>query len=119
MIFQGWSFSLDGKLAKAPKFEETNGFNKEDYSLFAIHTHVDKTGFVWVNFDSSDKPIPWEDLNGGTDDQPRLSDFPLDDYDYHRTWTTNGKYNWKLVGDNYNEVWGLRRDVLSVNKLII
>lgn len=100
----GWAFNLDGKLAKAPKFDETKDFNKDDYSLFAIHTHVDKAGFIWVNFDSSETPIPWEELNAGTDEQARLQDFPIDNYVYHRTWTTNGKYNWKLVGDNYNEV---------------
>lgn len=100
----GWSYNLNGELAKAPKFEELSGFNKEDYSLFKIHTHVDKCGFIWVNFDSSPNPIPWATLNGGTDEQPRLKDFNIDDYIYHRTWTTNGKYNWKMVGENYNEV---------------
>lgn len=43
-------------------------------------------------------------MNGGTDEQPRLADFALDNYVYHRTWKTNGKYNWKVVGENYNEV---------------
>lgn len=99
---QGWSYDLNGKLTKAPKFDELP-FDKEDYSLFKIHTHVDKIGIVWVNLDSG-TPIPWEEMNGGTDEQPRLADFELDKYVYHRTWVTHGKYNWKLVGDNYNEV---------------
>lgn len=72
--------------------------------MFKIHTHVDRTGFIWVNFDSSSSPIPWRELNEGTDQQPRLQDFDLDKYVYHRTWTTEGSYNWKLVGENYNEV---------------
>lgn len=38
----GWSYGLDGKLAKAPKFEELEEFDKNEYSLFKIHTHVDK-----------------------------------------------------------------------------
>lgn len=100
----GWSYSINGDLAKAPKFDDLEGFDRKDYSLFKIHTHVDKIGFVWVNLDSSDKPIPWENMNGGTDEQPRLADFALDNYVYHRTWKTNGKYNWKVVGENYNEV---------------
>lgn len=103
-ILLGWSYGLNGKLAKAPKFEGLSDFDKDSYSLFKIHTHVDKVGFVWVNFDSSETPMPWETMNGGTDEQPRLGDFTLDNYVYHRTWTTNGKYNWKLVGENYNEV---------------
>lgn len=100
----GWSYGLSGKLAKAPKFEEVEDFRKEDYSLFSIHTHIDKLGLIWVNFDASENPIPWEELNGGTDEQERFKDFNLDDYVYERTWTTNGSYNWKLVGENYNEV---------------
>ncbi len=101
----GWSYNLDGKLTKAPKFDDLQDFDAAEYSLFKIHTHVDKIGFVWVNLDSAETPtIPWDKMNGGTDEQPRLDDFNLDEYVYHRTWTTNGKYNWKVVGENYNEV---------------
>lgn len=91
-------------MAKAPKFDALPLFDSNEYGLFKIHTHVDKVGFIYVNFDSSEHPIPWEQLNKESDEQPRLNDFALDDYVYHRTWTTNGKYNWKLVGENYNEV---------------
>ncbi|KAF4951723.1 hypothetical protein FSARC_12846 [Fusarium sarcochroum] len=103
--YHGWSYSLSVNLAKAPKFEEVEGFKKEDYSLFSIHTHVDKTGFIWVNLDASNNPISWEEMNGGTDEQPRYNDFNIDSYVYERTWITNGKYNWKLVGENYNECY--------------
>lgn len=100
----GWSYNLNGDLTKASKFEDLEEFDRNDYGLFKIHTYVDKIGFVWINLDSSQSPVPWEELNGGTDDQPRLGDFNLDNYVYHRIWTTNGKYNWKVVGENYNEV---------------
>jgi phenylpropionate dioxygenase-like ring-hydroxylating dioxygenase large terminal subunit len=109
---------LNGKLTKAPKFEELEDFNKDEYSLFKIHTHVDKVGFVWINFDSSETPIPWEKLNSGTDEQPRLDDFAIDDYVYHRTWNTNGKYNWKVVGENYNEVRFFPTHSFAVNALL-
>ena len=42
----GWSYNMNGKLTKAPKFEELDSFDKADYGLFKIHTHVDKVGFV-------------------------------------------------------------------------
>lgn len=100
----GWSYSLSGNLTKAPKFDEVEGFNPDEYSLFKIHTHIDKMGCIWINFDASERPIPWEALNAGTDEQERYNDFNLDDYVYERTWKTNGRYNWKLVGENYNEV---------------
>ncbi|KAL4943161.1 hypothetical protein BDV06DRAFT_221500 [Aspergillus oleicola] len=116
--YHGWSYDLDGKLTKAPEFDDMEGFNAGDYSLFRIHTHVDKTGFIWVNFDAAETPsIPWERMNGGTDEQPRLSDFSLDDYIYHRTWTTNGKYNWKVVGENYNECYHCKASHPGITKI--
>ncbi|CAG8104288.1 unnamed protein product [Penicillium olsonii] len=115
--YHGWTYNLDGKLTKAPKFDEAKDFDGSAYSLFKIHTHVDRTGFVWVNFDASDSPMPWEQMNGGTDEQPRLNDFSLDNYVYHRTWTTNGQYNWKLVGDNYNECYHCKASHPGITKI--
>ncbi|KAL4795619.1 Rieske [2Fe-2S] iron-sulfur domain-containing protein [Aspergillus venezuelensis] len=116
--YHGWSYNLDGKLTKAPKFEDMAGFDAGEYSLFKIHTHVDKTGFVWVNFDAAETPsISWEKMNGGTDEQERLKDFSLDEYVYHRTWTTNGKYNWKVVGDNYNECYHCKASHPGITKI--
>ncbi|CAG9951583.1 unnamed protein product [Clonostachys rosea f. rosea IK726] len=115
--YHGWSYGLSGNLSKAPKFEEVDDFRKEDYSLFSIHTHIDKLGFIWVNFDASETPIPWEELNGGTDEQPRFEDFNLDEYVYERTWTTNGSYNWKLVGENYNECYHCQASHPGITKI--
>lgn len=109
----GWSFGLDGKLAKAPNFDEVETFNKEEYSLFKIHTYVDKLGFIWINFDASENPTPWEEMNGGSDEQPRLQGFDLDKYVHDHTWIAHGEYNWKLVGENYNEV-GHRKQLFAL-----
>lgn len=113
-ICTGWSFGLDGKLAKAPKFDEVEGFNRDDYNLFKIHTHIDKVGFIWVNFDASDSPIPWEEFNGGSDERPSLTAFNLDQYVHDRSWTVKGKYNWKLAIENYNEVSRFSRIPYSI-----
>ncbi|KAI8272903.1 hypothetical protein K4K56_002236 [Colletotrichum sp. SAR 10_98] len=115
--YHGWSYGLSGKLAKAPKFDEVDDFRKEDYSLFSIHTHIDKLGLIWVNFDASYNPIPWKELNEGTDEQERFQDFNLDDYVYERTWTTNGDYNWKLVGENYNECYHCQASHPGITKI--
>ncbi|KAI9367335.1 Rieske [2Fe-2S] iron-sulfur domain-containing protein [Aspergillus egyptiacus] len=116
--YHGWSYNLDGKLTKAPKFDEMAEFDANEYSLFKIHTHVDKVGFIWVNFDSAETPaIPWEKLHGGSDEQPRLGDFSLDDYVYHRTWITEGKYNWKVYGENYNECYHCKASHPGINRI--
>jgi phenylpropionate dioxygenase-like ring-hydroxylating dioxygenase large terminal subunit len=46
--YHGWSYGLNGKLAKAPGYEGLE-FDKEQNGLFKIHTRVDRNGFVWVS----------------------------------------------------------------------
>jgi len=101
----GWSYGLSGNLAKAPRFETTEGFDKSQYSLFEVHLHVDKLGWVWVNLDSADPPtIPWEEQFLGVDQQARLGNFTMANYEFHHSWEMEGMYNWKNIVDNYNEV---------------
>src|SRR5688572_19742623 len=97
----GWSYGFDGKLAKAPKYQELEDFDKTSNGLFKVHVHIDKLGFVWVNL-ASDEPIPWEDDFGGVDEQPRLQGFPMDEYQFDHEWGMMGDYNWKTLADNYN-----------------
>ncbi|CAH0041630.1 unnamed protein product [Clonostachys rhizophaga] len=104
--YHGWSYGLSGKLAKAPCFETMPDFDKEGNSLFKIHVHVDSRGFVWVNLDAEDKPsVPWAQDFDGTDRQPRLDIFNMDDFKFDHAWDMKGDYNWKTLIDNYNECY--------------
>ena len=101
----GWSYSLKGNLAKAPKFDTVESFDKKDYSLFRVHLKIDKRGFLWVNLDSKDIPaVKWEDSFQAVDEQPRLGVFDMSKYQYDHSWNIKGDYNWKTLIDNYNEV---------------
>lgn len=92
-------------MAKAPKYQEVSGFDQSANGLFAIHVHVDKLGFVWVNLDSRMTPeVPWSSDFGGVDEQPRLQGFRMGDYEFDHQWAMDGDYNWKTLADNYNEV---------------
>lgn len=96
---------MNGNLAKAPRFDQVEGFDKTKYGLFPVHTHIDERGFLWVNLDGAEKPtISWEDQFGGVDKQPRLKNYDMDNYEYDHTWTMEGKFNWKTLIENYNEV---------------
>jgi len=96
---------LNGKLAKAPKFDTVEGFEKEKNGLFPIHMHIDQRGLVWINLDASETPsIPWETRLEGSDNRDRLAPFNMDEYVYDHTWTFESNYNWKAAADNYNEV---------------
>lgn len=104
--YHGWSYGLNGKLAKAPGYQDLEGFDKSKNGLFPIHVHIDKKGFVWVNLDGRPEPeIAWSDDFDGVDQQERHEEFNMDDYVFDHTWEQNGKYNWKILADNYNECY--------------
>ncbi|KAJ5966841.1 hypothetical protein N7501_003089 [Penicillium viridicatum] len=103
--YHGWSYGLNGKLAKAPRYQELDGFDKEENGLFPIHVHIDKLGFIWINLDASETPaVAWEDDFAGVDEQPRLKPFDFSQYRFDHMWDMVGDYNWKTLADNYNEV---------------
>ncbi|KAJ5129050.1 hypothetical protein N7448_002763 [Penicillium atrosanguineum] len=102
--YHGWSYGLNGKLAKAPGYQDLEDFDKNKNGLLPIHSHIDANGFIWVNLDSAPKPeISWEDDFKGIDLQSRFQDFNLEDYEFNHTWETEGNFNWKVLADNYNE----------------
>jgi hypothetical protein len=62
---------------------------------------------VYVNLDA--RPVPqvnWEEQYGGLDTQDVLvnSGVDWDAVEYDSTWVKEGKFNWKVMQDNYNEV---------------
>lgn len=100
--YHNWSYALNGKLTKAPGYQELSGFDKSKNSLFPIHVHVDTNGFIWVNLDASDKPTPWNEHFAGIDTQDRFKAYNWDEYKFDHTWEMEGEYNWKILADNYN-----------------
>lgn len=67
--YHGWSYGLNGKLAKAPRFDTVEGFNKSQQSLLPINLHVDKFGFIWANLQAGEPDISWEKSNEGVDEE--------------------------------------------------
>lgn len=104
--YHGWSYGLDGRLAKAPDYQELTGFDKTQNGLFPIHVHIDSKGFIWVNLDASEVPeVAWADEFANVDTQPRFDQFNFDDYILDHTYTLEGNYNWKILADNFNECY--------------
>jgi len=104
--YHGWSYGLDGKLAKAPGYSEIQGFDKTQNSLFPIHVHIDNNGFIWVNLDGKKRPeVSWDHDFQGVDTQERFSGFNFHNYDFDHTWEIDANYNWKIAADNYNECY--------------
>jgi phenylpropionate dioxygenase-like ring-hydroxylating dioxygenase large terminal subunit len=104
-MVSGWSYGMNGKLAKAPKYQDMTTFDKDANGLYPIHTHIDRLGFVWVNLEAKSRPtVPWNEDFAQIDQQPRLEAFDMTDYHFDHQWEMIGDYNWKTLADNYNEV---------------
>lgn len=104
--YHGWSYGLSGNLAKAPGYQELEGFDRSQNSLFPIHVHIDDKGFVWINLDGGKTPeVAWSDDFGGVDMQERFNNYNWDDYTFDHSWEMEGEYNWKILADNYNECY--------------
>lgn len=103
--YHGWSYGLNGKLAKAPGYQDLE-FEKEQNGLFRIHVKIDVNGFIWVNMDANDTPeVPWEEHFKNVDKQDRYAPYDFGDYVLDHTYQLEGKYNWKILSDNFNECY--------------
>lgn len=104
--YHGWSYGLDGNLAKAPGYQDLPSFDRSKNGLFPIHTRIDRNGFIWINMDSKKEPdVPWSEQFDGVDEQKRFDQFNFDDYVFDHTWSQEGNYNWKILSDNFNECY--------------
>ncbi|KAF2716875.1 ISP domain-containing protein [Polychaeton citri CBS 116435] len=104
--YHGWSYGLDGKLAKAPDYNRLDYFDKTKNGLFPIHVHVDSNGFIWINLDSSEKPEEsWVEMFSGVDEQERFEKFDFNEYKLDHTYELEANYNWKIASDNFNECY--------------
>jgi phenylpropionate dioxygenase-like ring-hydroxylating dioxygenase large terminal subunit len=104
--YHGWSYGLNGKLAKAPGYQDLDGFDKDQNGLFRIHVKVDINGFIWVNMDAKETPeVPWEEHFKDVDKQERYKPYDFDEYDLDHTYQLDGNYNWKILADNFNECY--------------
>ncbi|KAJ5142449.1 uncharacterized protein N7515_001236 [Penicillium bovifimosum] len=98
--YHGWSYGLNGKLAKAPGYQEVEGFDKSKNGLLPIHVHIDINGFIWLNLDAGEKPeTSWEDDIAEIGLQSCFKDFSWEDYSFDHTWELTGEYNWKVLAD--------------------
>jgi phenylpropionate dioxygenase-like ring-hydroxylating dioxygenase large terminal subunit len=92
--YHGWSYGLNGKLAKAPGYQELE-FDKEQNGLFPIHTRVDRNGFIWVNMDAKETPeVPFGEHFENVDVQQRYveSGINFNDYELDHTYELEGKH---------------------------
>ena len=116
--YHAWTYALDGQLKSRPHFggpgvhDTTGGDSGGTISLAEVRS---RTWFDWV----------FVDLSGLAPDfdqhlQPvlrRLSDFPLDQFDYYDSLRCEFAANWKLVAENYFDVYHVFRVHPDLNRM--
>ncbi|KAI4727230.1 ISP domain-containing protein [Aureobasidium sp. EXF-10728] len=104
--YHGWSYGLNGNLAKAPGYQDLDDFDKSQNNLFGIHVKVDINNFIWINMDANPTPeVPWEEHFADVDKQDRYRDFNFADYELDHCYELDGDFNWKILADNFNECY--------------
>ncbi|KAH6618481.1 Rieske [2Fe-2S] iron-sulfur domain-containing protein [Boeremia exigua] len=104
--YHGWSYGLNGKLAKAPGYQELN-LDKDQNSLFRCHTKIDRNGFIWINLDAKQTPeISFEDHFDNVDVQNETSHIDFDDYSFGCELKGDLELNWKhgSVGSSLEQI---------------
>jgi len=96
--YHGWTYSLDGRLAKTPEFDGVQDFDRANCALPQFRVDV-WNDLVFVNLDREAEPLP--DFLGEL-----LGDMPRHDYSGFRlaarkVWELD--CNWKVYVDNYLE----------------
>lgn len=94
--YHGWSYGLNGKLAKAPGYQEMN-LDKDQNSLFRCHTQIDADGFIWINIDARDEPEkPFQEHLSKINAHNDYSEINLEDYTFDAELTSKDlNFNWK------------------------
>ncbi|KAF7715046.1 Uncharacterized protein PECH_003516 [Penicillium ucsense] len=102
--YHGWSYGLNGKLAKAPGYQDLTGFDKSKNGLLSIHARTDPHGFIWVNLDGAETPeLAWEEEAHGVDLAVQLHGaFNAEEYRFDHVLETTGEFNWKILAGSYD-----------------
>lgn len=99
--YHSWAYGLDGALIAAPHMAGTEGFAKENFSLYPVAVES-WGGFVFLHLTPGEAK-PLADQLGGIPD--RLRRYPLAGLKMARSIAYEVAANWKIIAENYNECY--------------
>jgi phenylpropionate dioxygenase-like ring-hydroxylating dioxygenase large terminal subunit len=89
--YHGWSYDTEGKLVKAPEFENVPGFDKSMNALWEVKIEVINS-MVFVNFDAR-KTVPDVELKW----TKKFETWNMEDIRCTAEWKVDARFNWKLA----------------------
>lgn len=104
--YHAWTYQLDGRLKNRPHFaghgchDDGSSESADPVTLFRVRTH---RWHDWVFVDLSDEAPDFEAHMAPA--LECLTHFPLDAFVYERTIRSEFKANWKLVAENFLDVY--------------
>jgi Rieske 2Fe-2S family protein len=96
--YHGWTYRLDGTLAKAPHMDGVEGFREADYPLRRVAV-AEWDGHVFLNL--ADAPAPLSDQLAGLPEKFRP--WRMEELRMVERRSYSLRANWKLVVQNYSE----------------
>jgi choline monooxygenase len=111
--YHGWTYSLDGKLLRAPEMEESSGFRASDFRLMPVQVATFGP-LVFANLDLAAPPL----AHFLGDIPERAAQFRVEEMRWvmRKSWTI--ACNWKVYVDNYLEGYHIPVVHPSLNKEI-
>lgn len=88
--YHGWQYDGTGRLVKAPKFDESPGFNPQANGLFEIKLILTRDGLIFVNFDASTMKLPFNNVKSHVD---------FGTCSWVHGVSVDCKANWKVIGE--------------------
>ncbi|PGH12760.1 hypothetical protein AJ80_06584 [Polytolypa hystricis UAMH7299] len=98
--YHGWSYDTKGNLVKAPQFENIEGFDKSQNSLFEICTRITRHGFIFVNLDAGQSV---DELEFQYVDEFARRRGMSKTSQWIDGWELDGEFNWKMAVRNVCE----------------
>ncbi|KAK5051410.1 hypothetical protein LTR84_003062 [Exophiala bonariae] len=92
--YHGWQYDDEGSLVKAPKFDESPGFNDEENGLFEVKLILTREGLIFVNFDASTMKLPFNDVK---------SHINLGNSVWIESFETTSAANWKDIANEFSK----------------
>jgi len=103
--YHQWTYSLDGHLLNAPYLRETDGFVKEDFSLYPVGLAT-WGGFFFLNLSPDQAAAEGRTLQQQLGAAPdRVQRYPLADLRVGARIEYHVAANWKVIVENYNECY--------------